>query len=91
MVNGIFIDPKDVVVTLSGPVKPGDTEVYNDGGVQKEVVAKDEIGIFHKMAVKPVEKGGRVIKYGELIGIASADITPGEHVHTHNVEEPERK
>ena len=91
MVNGIFIDPKDCVVTLSGPVKPGDTVVYTDGGVRKEVVAKDEIGIYHKMAVKPVEKGGRVIKYGELIGIASADIEPGQHVHTHNVEEPERK
>ncbi len=91
MVNGIFIDPKDCVVTLSGAVKPGDVVVYNDGGVQKEVVATQEIGIYHKMAVKPVAKGGRVIKYGELIGIASADIEPGQHVHTHNVEEPERK
>ena len=90
MVNGIFIDPKDFVVTLSGSVEPGDTVVYTDGGVQKEVVAKDSIQIYHKMAVKAVEKGGRVLKYGELIGIASQDIEPGQHVHTHNIEEPER-
>lgn len=91
MVNGIFIDPRDSVVTLSGAVKPGDIVVYNDGGVQKEQAAAQEIDIYHKMAVKHVDKGGRVVKYGELIGIASADIEPGQHVHTHNVEEPERK
>ena len=90
MVNGMFIDPKDSVVTLGGAVQPGDTVVYTDGGVRKQVTAKDEIPIYHKMAIRAVPKGGRVIKYGELIGIASSDIVPGQHVHTHNVEEPER-
>jgi altronate dehydratase small subunit len=27
-----------------------------------------------------------VIKYGETIGLATSDISPGEHVHVHNVE-----
>ncbi len=90
MVNGMYIDPKDCVVTLGGAVEPGDTVVYTDGGKQIEVKALDSIPVYHKMAVKPVAKGGRVIKYGELIGIASSDIVPGQHVHTHNVEEPER-
>ena len=26
-----------------------------------------------------------MIKYGERMGIATADIEPGEHVHVHNV------
>ena len=91
MVNGIFIDPRDVVVTLAAPVKAGDAVAYTDGGEKKTVVARQEIAVFHKMAVKPVKKGGRVVKYGELIGVASADILPGDHVHTHNVAEPERK
>ncbi len=90
MVNGMFIDPKDCVVTLGGAVQPGDTVQYTDGGARYEVTALDAIPVYHKMAVKAVPKGGRVIKYGELIGIASRDIVPGQHVHTHNVEEPER-
>jgi altronate dehydratase small subunit len=90
MVNGMFIDPKDCVVTLGGAVQPGDTVQYTDGGVTFEVTALDSIPVYHKMAVKAVPKGGRVIKYGELIGIASQDIVPGQHVHTHNIEEPER-
>jgi len=90
MVNGMFIDPKDSVVTLGGAVEPGDIVVYMDNGKKVEVTALDSIPVYHKMAVKAVEKGGRVIKYGELIGIASQDIVPGQHVHTHNVEEPER-
>ena len=90
MVNGMFIDPKDSVVTLAGAVEPGDTVVYTDGGEKIEVTVLDPIPVYHKMAVKAVPKGGRVMKYGELIGIASSDITPGQHVHTHNVEEPER-
>lgn len=90
MVNGMYIDPRDSVVTLAAAVVPGDVVCYTDNGVSKEVKALDAIPIYHKMAVKPVAKGGRIIKYGELIGIASQDIVPGQHVHTHNVEEPER-
>ena len=90
MIKGMFIDPKDCVVTLAAAAVPGDKVCYVDEGVRKEVEVLDAIPIYHKMAVKPVAKGGRVIKYGELIGIASQDIIPGQHVHTHNVEEPER-
>ena len=90
MVNGMFIDPKDSVVTLAGAVEPGDVVVYTYGGEKFEVTALDPIPVYHKMAVRAVPKGGRVMKYGELIGIASSDIAPGQHVHTHNVEEPER-
>ena len=43
------------------------------------------------MAIKPIAKGEKIIKYGELIGIAGSDIKPGQHVHVHNVVEPERK
>ncbi len=39
----------------------------------------------HKIALKDIAKGEYVIKYGEIIGRASQDITKGEWVHTHNV------
>ncbi|RKE36521.1 altronate hydrolase [Paraburkholderia sp. BL23I1N1] len=40
----------------------------------------------HKVAVRPIEKGAAILKYGRVIGIAMHDIEAGEHVHTQNVE-----
>jgi altronate dehydratase small subunit len=40
----------------------------------------------HKVALAPIRTGEPVRKYGEVIGLASADIVPGDHVHVHNVE-----
>lgn len=39
----------------------------------------------HKVALRPIRKGEKVIKYGQCIGIAAQDIARGEHVHTHNL------
>ena len=39
----------------------------------------------HKLAVRAVTKGEPVLKYGQVIGIATADIPVGAHVHVHNV------
>ena len=39
----------------------------------------------HKRAIRAIAKGEQVIKYGYPIGIASADIEKGEHVHSHNM------
>ena len=39
----------------------------------------------HKYALRDIAKGENVIKYGNPIGHATADIKAGEHVHTHNV------
>ena len=91
MINGIYITPKDSVVTISAEAKPGDVVSYLNGAERTEVTALDNIPIYHKMAIKPIAKGEKIIKYGELIGIAGSDIKPGQHVHVHNVVEPERK
>ena len=39
----------------------------------------------HKLARGPIPAGAPIVKLGETIGAATADIAPGEHVHTHNV------
>jgi len=90
MINGIFIDPIDCVVTIASEAHPGDIVSYVDGGEKKEIKVLDSIPIYHKMAIKEVAKGGKVMKYGQLIGIAGSDIKPGQHVHVHNIVEPER-
>jgi altronate dehydratase small subunit len=45
-----------------------------------------DIPYGHKVAVKPIAAGEAVIKHGEDIGVASAAIAIGDHVHVHNVE-----
>ena len=39
----------------------------------------------HKIALVPIAKGGRVLRYGQTIGFATSDIDAGDWVHTHNV------
>jgi galactarate dehydratase len=40
----------------------------------------------HKIAIQPIKQGQVVRKYGQVIGLATADIGIGEHVHVHNME-----
>ncbi|MDR1711649.1 MAG: altronate dehydratase family protein [Propionibacteriaceae bacterium] len=49
------------------------------------VVAAADIPQAHKLALAPIKPGEAVVKYGCVIGKATADIAPGEWVHTHNV------
>jgi hypothetical protein len=49
------------------------------------VTAVERIAAGHKIALGPILTGEAVIKYGSPIGLASQDIAPGAHVHTHNV------
>lgn len=50
-----------------------------------EIRAAAEIPRGHKTAARPIQSGEKIIKYGQIIGVAAEDIAPGEHVHTHNV------
>jgi len=50
------------------------------------VVVQQDIPYAHKFARVSIPEGADVKKYGEVIGIATAAIGPGEHVHVHNVE-----
>lgn len=56
-----------------------------DKNTKIEIEAKDNIPIGHKIALKPIESGSLVIKYGIPIGVATRNISEGEHVHTHNL------
>ncbi|PYV36820.1 MAG: galactonate dehydratase, partial [Acidobacteria bacterium] len=39
----------------------------------------------HKIALRPIDKGQAVIRYGQVIGIATEDISQGGTVHIHNL------
>ncbi|MDP8003337.1 MAG: UxaA family hydrolase [Caldisphaera sp.] len=81
----IVIDENDNVATLLNDVKNGDIIILH--GAQKgELKAEDDIPKGHKIAIFDIPKGGYVIKYGEVIGIATAQIKKGQHVHVHNLD-----
>lgn len=74
--------PSDNVATALRELQPG-MLVPVDG---VETAVKSVIPFGHKVALRAIGAGSPVLKYGEAIGVASANIAPGEHVHTHNVE-----
>jgi altronate hydrolase len=52
----------------------------------EDIACSAPIPAGHKVATRPIRAGEPVRKYDQIIGFASADIAPGEHVHTQNVE-----
>src|SRR3569623_1032468 len=38
----------------------------------------------HKFTVRPVQAGEAIVKFGQIIGFAKADLPAGEWVHEHN-------
>jgi altronate dehydratase small subunit len=39
----------------------------------------------HKVAVRPIAQGEKIVKYRVPIGSATQAIAPGQYVHTHNL------
>ncbi len=46
---------------------------------------KDAVPAGHKISTEAIKSGEAVRKYGQIIGFATCDIAPGEHVHDHNL------
>lgn len=85
MRNAVLIDDADNVVVAIEPISAGSPVDYVDReGKSFELVAADDIPLYHKAARCPIAKGESVVKYGEYIGVATQDIASGAHVHTHN-------
>lgn len=86
--KAIQIDAKDNVATTTSIVEAGEVlEVLSPNG---DVILKakpvERIIFGHKIALKDLKVGDEIIKYGEVIGIASKPIKTGEWVHTQNVD-----
>jgi len=81
----LIINEKDNVVTALRELKAGlQVSVEIQGRTQK-ITLLSNIPMGHKFALKDIEEGEAVIKYGEPIGQGTTKIARGEHVHVHNV------
>lgn len=79
----VILSKKDNVATTLEDLSKGmiiNIEKYN-----LIINIQEDIPFGHKFAIKNIEKGKSVIKYGEVIGNTICNIIKGEHVHTHNV------
>ncbi|MBE0467377.1 MAG: UxaA family hydrolase [Candidatus Desulforudis sp.] len=78
--------PEDSVGVAIAGINAGEKVVgiITDNGYKLEVESISEIPFGHKIALKPIAQGERVVIYGWSCGYASQPITCGEHVHTHN-------
>jgi altronate hydrolase len=76
----IRLNPADDVVIARVELAAG-TTLVKEGNVA--VAARVPAG--HKIAVRAVKTGQPVRRYNQIIGFATRDIAPGEHVHVHNL------
>lgn len=81
-------EPGDSVGVAVADIKAGEsvTGTYlHDHSPSLALTARRDIPLGHKIALAAVPAGGQVIKYGTVIGDATAEIEPGDHVHVHNL------
>ena len=81
----LLLDAKDTAAIALTPLQPGAAVEVRRGRESVRVVAETLIPFGHKIAVAAMAAGDPVVKYGEVIGVATTAIRPGQHVHIHNV------
>tara|TARA_B100000676_G_scaffold308087_1_gene368053 strand:+ start:1392 stop:1751 length:360 start_codon:yes stop_codon:yes gene_type:complete len=86
MKNIVVLNDQDNVATSLLALEPNATIKVHIDGSEETISVRDEVPFGHKVAIRPMSVGDNVLKYGEVIGKASLAISPGDWVHTHNVE-----
>ena len=75
----IRLHPNDNVVVALADLPAGAT-LATEGLTLTTAVPRG-----HKIAMQAIEAGQNVIRYGQIIGMATSPIAPGDHVHSHNL------
>lgn len=81
----IVLNSADNVGNAMEDVAKGDAAGYSTADHQHTVTAVEDIPFGFKIALRDIAAGEDILKYGEVIGVASCDIHAGECVHIHNV------
>ena len=79
----IILSDQDSVAVARKPI------AQNADVPELGLTARDAIPSGHKIARRDIARGENVLKYGQVIGVASQPIAAGAHVHTHNVVMPD--
>ena len=82
-----MINSQDNTAIAFNDIKAGENVsiITSSGEVIREIATEQAIPFGHKIALAAISRGENVLKYGEVIGIATQQINSGGHVHIHNV------
>lgn len=77
----------DVAVTIKD-VLSGEQVLIKaiDGQDVTRITAYENVPLGHKISIRDIKDGTKVIKYGHAIGVATQYIPTGAHVHIHNIQ-----
>ena len=81
----IHLHPDDNVAIAKERLEPGTTIAAGTAEAASPVTLRQAIPSGHKIALAAIPTGDPVRRYGHTIGFATADIRPGDHVHSHNL------
>jgi altronate hydrolase len=79
--SAIRLHAADNIAVARVPLSPGQELEFPPD----TITVRDAVPAGHKVALRTIGQGENLIRYGQVIGRASAAIAPGSHVHTHNV------
>ena len=82
------VHEKDNVATIfANGVRDGaQVELRDKKGSAELLRVNGDVPYGHKIAVRDIPLGERIVKYGEEIGVATRPIRKGEYVHVHNLD-----
>lgn len=84
--DAIVIKKEDNVATALRDLSCNDLVSVGIGDKTINLTLVESVAFGHKFAVHDILTGQDIVKYGEVIGRATADIVTGAHAHIQNIE-----
>lgn len=75
----------DNVATATEEISAGSAITVDVDGTVLNIKVTDRIPFGHKVAIRDIAMDEKIIKYGEVIGVATENIKAGQHTHVHNL------
>ena len=87
-IRAVLLAPNDNVAAVIAAVDaavPVVVKLNSSDETVLTVCSRQKIPFGHKIAIKDLAKGSPIVRYDYPIGVATADIKLGDHVHSHNM------
>ena len=77
----LLLHPQDNCLIACTPLATG-TRLRLDRG---EITLSQDVALGHKIARQALRSGEKVLRLGAVIGSVTREVSPGEHLHLHNL------
>ena len=85
-ITAFQIDLQDNVATVLAEAKADETVKLTGDHEEEMIAAVTDIPAGHKIALRDIVSGEKIVKYGVAIGRATANIPKGSWVHLHVIQ-----